>query len=365
MSDFDRNLWCLLGLPFDAIDMSEAVKSVRQSVVDKIPFFISTPNLNFLIASQSDPEFRLSVINSELNIADGMPLIWVARLLGIPFPERVTGSGMIEMLRRRELNPNRVISVFFFGGEAGVAEQACQVINKEQGGLACAGFYSPGFGSISDMSDPAIIKTINQSNADFIIVSLGAKKGQAWIEHNRENLSAPVISHLGAVVNFVAGNVKRAPVWMQKTGLEWVWRIWQEPKLWRRYFMDGAKFLSLILKYVLPYAFWRLMNKDRLSANHPVTYDVKYFDNLIVITIHGLCVAQSISPLRGLFRQESGKSLPIRLDLSNVDIIDGAFLGLCLVLGKHLNRKGFDLQFSGCNRVVQRISRWNCVEYLL
>ena len=365
MSDFDRDIWCLLGLPFDAIDMQQTIETVRQSANEKSPCFISTPNLNFLIASQSDSDFRRSVINSELSIADGMPLIWVARLLGIPLPGRVTGSGLIEMLRRRDLNPNRVVSVFLFGGEDGVAEQACQAINKEQGGLACAGFYYPGFGSVGDMSDPAIIETINASDADFIIVSLGAKKGQAWIEQNRENLAAPIISHLGAVVNFVAGNIRRAPAWMQKTGLEWIWRIFQEPKLWRRYFTDGANFLSLIVSRVLPYALWRLIHKDKLSTDHPVTYDVKPSDDFIVITIHGACVMQSIAPLRDVFRLESGKLLSVRLDLSDVDIIDGAFLGLCLVLSKHLNSKCFDLQISGINTDVRRIFRWNRVEYLL
>ena len=216
MNDFDRNTWCLLGLPFDAINMQEAVESVWQSAADKTPYFISTPNLNFLITSESDPDFRRSVINSELSIADGMPLIWVARLLGIPLPGRVTGSGLIEMLRKKGKYTDKVINVFFFGGEAGIAERACLAIYKEQGGLVCAGFYSPGFGSVEDMSDPAIIDTINESNADFVIVSLGAKKGQAWIEQNRDKLFAPVVSHLGAVVNFVAGNVQRAPVWMQK-----------------------------------------------------------------------------------------------------------------------------------------------------
>jgi len=365
VNDFDRNLWCLLGLPFDAIDMQEVVESVHQSVAEKSPCFISTPNLNFLVTSHSDPDFRRSVINSELSIADGMPLIWVARLLGIPFPGRVTGSGLIEMLRKRGSNPKKVVSVFFFGGEEDVAEQACQVISEEQGGLTCAGFYSPGFGSISDMSDPAIIETINASDADIIIVSLGAKKGQAWIEQNREKLSTPVISHLGAVVNFVAGNVRRAPVWMQKTGLEWVWRIFQEPKLWRRYFTDGASFLFLFMECVLPYAYWRFTNKDKLSTAQPVSYDVKPTDDIIIISIHGNCVAQSIAPLREIFRLESEKSLSIRLDLSNVDIIDGAFLGLSLVLSKQLNRNGFHLQFSGINIVVRRIFRWNRVGYLL
>ena len=365
MDDFDRNIWCLLGLPFDAIDMQRVTESVRCSAIEKHSCFISTPNLNFLIASQSDPDFRRSVINSELSIADGMPLVWVARWLGIPLPERVTGSGMIEMLRKDDTSSWKEISVFFFGGEKGIAEQACQVINQEQGGLACTGFYSPGFGSVSDMSDSTIIETINDSNADFIIVSLGAKKGQAWIEQNRGKLSAPVISHLGAVVNFVAGNVQRAPVWMQKAGLEWIWRILEEPKLWQRYFSDGARFLALIVRRVLPYAVWRYANKDKLNTNHPVTFDVNYPTGLIIISLHGNCVHQSIAPLREIFRLELEKSVSIRLDLSDVPVVDGAFLGLCLVLRKHLGKKGLVLEFVGLNRAVRRLFLWNCVDYLL
>jgi len=365
MNDFDRNTWCLLGLPFDAINMQEAVESVWQSAADKTPCFISTPNLNFLITSESDPDFRRSVINSELSIADGMPLIWVARLLGIPLPGHVTGSGLIEMLRKKDTNTDKVIKVFFFGGEAGIAEQACLVINNEQGGLGCAGFYSPGYGSVEDMSDLAIIDTINESNADFVIVSLGAKKGQAWIEQNRDKLNAPVISHLGAVVNFVAGTLRRAPVWMQKVGLEWIWRIFQEPKLWRRYIKDGAKFLSLIVRRVLPYALWRSINRSKLSNSHPVTYEVTVLNDLIVIPLRGNCVAHSIAPLKKVFQHESEKSLSIRLDLSGVLVMDGAFLGLCLILRKRLNRKGLHLQFSGINGAMRRIFRWNCIEYLL
>ena len=362
MDDFDRDIWCLLGLAFDVIDMRRAAETVRRFATEQYPCSISTPNLNFLIASQSDRDFRRSVINSELSIADGMPLIWVARCLGIPLPERVTGSGLIETLRKDDSN---LTSVFFFGGEEGIAEQACQVLNKEQEGLRCAGFYAPGFGSVSDMSDSTIIATINESDADFVIVSLGSKKGQAWIEQNRKRLSAPVVSHLGAVVNFVAGNIRRAPVWMQKTGLEWVWRILQEPKLWRRYLTDGTKFLTLIVRVVLPYAIWRSLNSNNLNVNHLVRHDIKYSNDFTVICLHGNCVEQSIKSLKEIFRFESKKPVSIKLDLSDVPAVDGAFLGICLMLEKHLNRKGLDLRFTGINLTVRRIFRWNCLEYLL
>jgi N-acetylglucosaminyldiphosphoundecaprenol N-acetyl-beta-D-mannosaminyltransferase len=365
VSDFERNVWCLLGLPFDAIDMQTATGLVRASAFNRSPCFISTPNLNFLITSQSDKFFRASVINSEISVADGMPLVWMARLLGIPLPGRVAGSEMIEIFRKPVADNVRPLSVYFFGGEEGIAEQACQVITHEQGGLSCAGFYSPGFGSIEEMSRSDIIEAINATGADFVIVSLGAKKGQQWIEHNREHLSAPVIAHLGAVVNFVAGNVQRAPVWMQKTGSEWMWRILQEPELWRRYFGDGTKFLWLLLRYIVPYAVWRVTKKRELRVNHPVTYEINHSDDMGVISLHGNCVNQSIDPLRTIFRLESAGSQSITLDLSDVPMIDGAFLGLCMMLNKHLGQNGFSLQFTNMNASVRKIFRWNCAEHLL
>ena len=255
MDDLDRNVWCLLGLPFDAVTMDETIERIHHAVRTREKCFISTPNLNFLIASQKDSEFRDSVINSDLSVADGKPIIWMARLLNIPLPERVAGSDIIERLIENK-EGHKPIKVFFFGGQDGVAEQACDKLNAQGKGLQCVGFYNPGFGSIEEMSTSNIIDTINQSGADFVIVSLGAKKGQAWIQANKEKLEAPVISHLGAVVNFIAGTVKRSPKLMQKLGLEWVWRIKEEPSLWKRYFMDGVGLIKLFITRVLFNAIW-------------------------------------------------------------------------------------------------------------
>jgi hypothetical protein len=108
------------------------------------------------------------------------------------------------------------------------------------------GYSSPGFGSIESMSSQTIIDDINRSKADLLVISLGAKKGHQWIAHNESRIEIPVISHLGAAVNFIAGNVKRAPAWMQHAGFEWTWRIYQEPKLLQRYWNDGKFFLQAI-----------------------------------------------------------------------------------------------------------------------
>ena len=116
--------------------------------------------------------------------------------------------------------------------------------------MVCVGFESPGYGDVESMSSPETIQRINAARADFVVVSLGAQKGQAWIVRNRERLSAPVVSHLGAVVNFVAGEVLRAPRWMQRGGMEWAWRILQEPALARRYAKDGFVLFGLVVREV-------------------------------------------------------------------------------------------------------------------
>lgn len=251
----NRELHWILGLPFDAISLAEAVQTVRNAARQRTPLFISTPNLNFLIASQKDPAFRDSVIHSDLSLADGMPILWLAKLLKVPIRERVAGSTLFEQLRYSPLQPeDRPLRVYFFGGPDGVAEKAANAINQDSTSMLCVGYCSPGFGSLDAISTPELLADVNASGADFVVVSLGAKKGQAWIERNRAHLQAPVISHLGAVVNFVAGNVQRAPVWIQRIGLEWVWRIKEEPSLWKRYLTDGFSLLRITVTQIIPAA---------------------------------------------------------------------------------------------------------------
>ncbi len=240
----NRNVHYLLGLPFDALTLDQAVARIRWAAKTNTPCFFSTPNLNFLITAQSNAAFRQSVIDSDLSLADGMPIVWLAKLVGLHLPERVAGSDVFEALRRP--HDGQKIKVFFFGGPPGVAQMAAQNINGENGGLVCVGYETPGFGDLEELSTSDTLDKINNSGAEFLVVALGAVKGQAWILHNRSRLRVPVISHLGAVVNFVAGNVQRAPVWMQKSGLEWLWTIKEEPGLWSRYFTDAVALCKLV-----------------------------------------------------------------------------------------------------------------------
>lgn len=366
MDDFDRDVYCLLGLTFDAVSRQEAIERMRDAAKRRRPCFLSTPNLNFLIGCQSDAAFRDSVINSDLSVADGMPLVWMARLLGIPIRVRVAGSELFEILRNGGESSGRPMSVYFFGGPEGAAGQACEKLNMESKGLRCAGFESPGFGSMEDMSGEEAIARINASGADFLVVSLGAKKGQAWIERNRARIAVPLISHLGAVVNFAAGAVSRAPVWMQCAGLEWLWRIKEEPALWKRYGNDGIALLHLFFTRLLPYALWlHLGSGRRAGATGKGGVYLGQADDGCRIMVSGTIPDPVLPEVRQAFRDAAENHGRVVVDFSGAEYLGPGLFGLLLMLKKRQAAVGQLLRIVGVSPALRRLFRWNGVSHLL
>jgi N-acetylglucosaminyldiphosphoundecaprenol N-acetyl-beta-D-mannosaminyltransferase len=359
---FAREVYCLLGVPVDAVNMGDALQRVRDASARRSACFISTPNLNFLISCRSDTQFRDSIVNCDLCIADGMPLVWMARLLDIPIRERVPGSGLFEQLRR---DPSKPLSVYFFGGADGVAAKASQMLNSERSAMTCVGYQCPGFGSVEDMSSDETIAQINASGADFLVVALGAKKGQAWIERNRARITIPIVSHLGATINFAAGTVQRAPLWMQTSGLEWLWRIKEEPALWRRYFFDGLAFARLLATRVIPFfAYMRLARPRRADIdNASIAIREGAVENVVRIT--GAWTHENLDPLRGCFSRAVADSKDIRMDMEDVTYVDASFLGLLLLLYGAQRRRGKRFRCGPLSGRVRKIMELGCCEYLL
>ena len=339
--DLFRPAHDILGLPFDVVGLEGAVATVLRSVASRTPLFISTPNLNFLIATQSDAEFRASVRESDLSLADGMPVVWLARLLGVPIRKRVAGSDLFEALREQDL---QTVRVFFFGGPEGAARQAGEQLNAlaaaqraagRTPGLVCVGHESPGFGSLDEMSTPELIGRINASQADFVIVALGARKGQAWIQRNRGQLDAPVISHLGAVVNMAAGTIARAPRWMQRTGLEWVWRIKEEPLLWKRYAFDGLALARLLLTQVLAdMARRRRWLRPSALQAHPATFVESGVGGQRQVVLQGVWTAGNCEPLRAWLAQAWKQGERPHVDASRALYLDSVVRGLLAISSK-------------------------------
>jgi N-acetylglucosaminyldiphosphoundecaprenol N-acetyl-beta-D-mannosaminyltransferase len=327
--DLGRDLHCVFGMVFDAVRIDEALTHLHGCVARRERCFLSTPNLNFAISAQHDASFRDSVVRSDLSVVDGATLLRFARMLGVRLPERVAGSDLFERLQRDPLDGREPMKVYFFGGQPGIAQRAAERINAAQGGLRCVGFETAGFGSVHELSDAATIERINSSRADFVVVALGAKKGQAWIEHNRERLNAPLISHLGAVINFVAGSVKRAPRWVQKSGFEWVWRIKEEPVLWRRYAIDALELLRFTRTQIVPVALHSLL-PHRVAREFRIESHAR--NHRLTLILHGCFTGKALPPLRKAIAEALQNGMTVELDLGPTTAIDSGFLAIALLL---------------------------------
>lgn len=324
--DFQRPVHALLGLAVDACDLAGAVDAVRRAAFEGRPCMVSTPNLNFLVQAQHDAAFRASVLDSELSLPDGMPLVWTARLLGVPLPGRVAGADLFEALARHEGPP---VDVFFFGGPEGAAQAACERVNASASGLRCVGFDAAGHGTVEDMSGAERIARINASGAHFVIAALGARKGQAWLQHNRTRLRAPVRCHLGAVVNFAAGRVRRAPRALQRVGLEWLWRIVEEPALWRRYAGDALAYARLLVTRVLPLMLVQALRSRR--AERSAALHTRWAGRTCRIELHGAWTRENLQPLRDELAHAAGQAQSVSISLRECGWLDSSAVGLLLV----------------------------------
>lgn len=318
--------------------------------------------MNFLVASQSDSEFRESLLRSDLCPVDGTPIVWIARLLGIPISKRVSGSDIFEALKvapQTRCSPR----VFLLGGAPGVAKAAAEALKSTPQGIISVGYLNPGYGGIEEMSGSRIIDAVNSSNADLLVVALGAKKGQLWLIKNHCRLKVPVRSHLGATINFQAGIYKRAPLFTRKLGLEWLWRIKEEPHLWRRYWDDGRVLLSLMFKNVLPLAAgagWR-----RLKGQNEFAFKISRVSDVTSITLRGALVAVHVERLIDVFRDALGSNRPIIVNLAEVSQIDCRIFGLFLMVRKQALELNLKFQFTGIAPRLERLFRLNRFEYLL
>ena len=359
--DLSRNVYGLLGLSVDAIDFATLLQSLEAATERASPFLISTPNVNFLVTSQRNSEFRESVLLSDLSLADGMPLIWIAKLLRIPISERIAGSDLFGRLKSMAGKAHR-LKIFLIGGADGVAETVRKKLNAEKCGLECVGVLNPGFGTTEEMSAKPIIDTINSAQPDLLAVSFGAEKAQAWLMHNHRRLRAPIRAQFGATFNFEAGVVKRAPHFLRSTGFEWLWRIKEEPYLWRRYWNDGKVLFELMITCVLPLvidARWRRREPNGLFVR------VKEDAHTCVVDLSGDAVGLHADRAIPYFRNVLNTGKQVTVDISKTRSIDPRFFGLFLMVRKHLASQGEHLSFTGVSHETRRMFRLNRFEFLL
>lgn len=364
--DLSRAVYGILGIPLDVIEMGALLERIDMAVADQAPFLLSTPNVNFLMMGRADPEFRELLLLSDLCPVDGMPLVWIARLLGVPVRGRLSGADIFDALRARP-DRDQKLKVFLFGGSGSVADSVAKSINAQPGGLRCVGALNPGFGSVTELSSAATLNEINTTCADLLTVFLSARKAQGWLLQNHHRIRAPFRAQFGATINVQAGVVKRAPLMVQRIGFEWLWRVKEEPYLWRRYFKDGLSLLHVCATQVLPLSIgrvWRSLTGHDLREGLRITQG-SASETSLTLMLSGAATERHIGAAIMCFRNALATQKAIVIDLSQTSAIDQRFLGLLLMLRKQLVQRGDRLTFSGATRRTRMLFRMNGFEFLL
>jgi N-acetylglucosaminyldiphosphoundecaprenol N-acetyl-beta-D-mannosaminyltransferase len=237
----------LNGVELHAVTEAQVIDHILHEVSEGRGGVVVTPNLDHMRRYAQDLTFGALIAEADLVVADGMPLIWASRLQGTPLPERIPGSNLISTLSSAAGKQNR--SIFLLGGDLGTADGAATALRSRFPWVKIAGTHFPPFGFEQDAQQwSTIIQTLSDTKPDIVYVALGSPKQEKLIDKLREVLPGAWWIGVGNSFSFLAGHVKRAPVWMQRTGLEWVHRLFQEPRrLFRRYLIVGIPFASLLL----------------------------------------------------------------------------------------------------------------------
>jgi len=232
-------------VPFDVMTLPESIDRIGELIERGQPSYAITANLNYVMLHAKHPSMRPITDGADLIVADGQPIVWRSRLNKKRLPERVAGSEMIYDLAAEA--SRKGWRIYFLGGEPGVADECASRLVEQYPGLNIAGVESPPFRTLNELEQAEQDARIKASNADILLVAFGQPKGECWIYENYQRLGVPVSIQLGASFDFVAGTAIRAPKMWQKIGMEWFYRMVNDPRRMVPRYLSNAWFLITAL----------------------------------------------------------------------------------------------------------------------
>lgn len=235
----------VLGTRVNALQIPEVITQMQHWIAARDScHYIAVTGMHGVTEAKHDPQLRAALASASLVVPDGMPLIWLGRRHGFTLPRRVYGPEL--MLRFWQETKAAHYRHFFYGGAPGVAEALAEKFTSQFPAHQVAGTLSPPYRELTPAEDREVCSTINASNPDVVWVGLGTPKQERWMRDHQDRLTAPVLVGVGAAFDFHAGRMRSAPAWMGDHGLEWLFRLAQEPRrLWRRYLLRGSEFAVL------------------------------------------------------------------------------------------------------------------------
>lgn len=234
-------------LEVDAVTFEQALERIAELVDGRDGGAVFTPNVDHVVKAESDVEFRRAYSRASLSLADGVPILWAARLLGSPLPAKVSGSDLVLPLAR--LAAERRWRVYLLGGGPGVAAEAGAKLSSELG-VDVVGTDSPVVREDGTVEEAELtLGRLGATKPQLVLVALGAPKQERFIDRYGDRIGPAVAMGVGGSLDFVVGRVRRAPAWMSRAGLEWLYRLGQEPRrMWRRYLIEDPRFVAIVLR---------------------------------------------------------------------------------------------------------------------
>lgn len=342
----------ILGVPFDNVTTAETIEAIERMVASRQPHYLVTANVDFLVQAQEDVELRRILFDAHLVLCDGTPLVWASRLLGNPLLERVAGADLVPLLLR--VAAQKQYRVFFLGATPESCAQAVGNLKKLHPALIIADYYSPPFNKLLEMDHEEIKRRILAAKPDLLFVSLGCPKQEKWIAMHYRSLGVPVSAGVGATIDFLAGMVKRAPVWMQRGGVEWIYRLAQEPRrLFRRYFKDLWVFGWKILAQL-----WQLQLRSRKAPpslpRRPVSAPFRAEQDWQWLKVPDRLDLAAVRDDALLVDQVLADGRHCLLEMGHVQFIDSTGVGLLIRLQKKIRATGRQLVLLAPSAQVQR-----------
>lgn len=356
-----RGRWpvAILGVPFDPVTIDSAIARIVAMVAARRSAYVVTPNVDFLVQARRDVELRRILLEANLVLCDGKPLVWASRWLGNPLPERVAGADLVP--RFIALAAQRGFRLFLLGATEESNHRAVARLREQHPNLVIAGHYSPPFRPLNEMDNEEIAGRIRVARPDVVLVSFGCPKQEKWIARNYRTLGVPVCIGVGATIDFLAGGVRRAPVWMQRAGLEWTYRLAQEPRrLFRRYADDLRYFGGAIVTQ-----WWRTRRWE--TEEEPAgSVEITGLDpRWQRARVTGHLDRPAIEGAAETWRRIGDGQHDCLLDLAEVDFIDSTGAALLVARQKQLRQAGHRLVLLRPSDPVRRALGWlGLVPYL-
>ena len=241
----------VLGIPVGLTDYESTLDWIDATVESRDQVYVCVCNVHAVMAAGEDPELRAALLGSDLNVPDGQPLVWAMNLLGYPLHDRVYGPELMARSCARATRSGQ--RLYLYGGRnQGALVQLALNLRQRYPGIKIVGGYSPPHRPLTDEERDAVVQEINHSEADVVWVGIGVPKQEKWMADMRQALDAPVLVGVGAAFDFHAGLVPQAPSVLQDSGLEWAYRLAQEPRrLWRRYLRYNPRFVHAFARQLM------------------------------------------------------------------------------------------------------------------